>query len=79
MDGIGTAGQGDCDDLLPIEIAFARVCRADVVRLIRIAHMLRHDIHIGIDSNRRDPEVATGTDNSESDLAAIGDQDLLEH
>src|SRR6185369_3941421 len=48
-------------------------------RLIRFAHMQGIGIGVGIDRHRLDPHRARRADDPAGDLAAIGNQDLLEH
>ena len=48
-------------------------------RLVRHLDMQRVRVGVGIDGDGRDAHLAGGLDDAAGDLAAIGDQDLLEH
>src|SRR5204863_8261448 len=47
--------------------------------LVSLAHMQRLGIGLGIDRDCRDPHPPRRADDAAGDLAAVGDQDLLEH
>ena len=61
----------------PTQIAFARRRRADVHRLVGLAHVQRLGVGIGIDRDRADAERARGADDPAGDLAAVGDEEGL--
>ena len=67
------------DDFLDSEIAFGRRRRADRHGLVRHLHVKRVAVGLGIDRDRLDAQAARGLDDPAGDLAAIGDQDTLEH
>ena len=50
---------------------------ADVV--VGEAHVQRLAVGLGVHGDRLDAELAAGADDAQRDLAAIGDQDFLEH
>ena len=79
MDGLGAAAAGDVEDLVDVQVGLAGGRRADVVGLVRLAHVERGAIDVGEDGDRADTHLAAGANHAHRDLTAIGDQDLLEH
>ena len=67
------------DDALGDEVTLGRGCRADVDRLVGEAHVQRVTIGIGIYGDRPDPHASGRADDAAGDLAAVRDEDLLEH
>src|SRR6185437_1029651 len=53
--------------------------RADADGLVREQHVLEAVVRRGVHGNRFDTQLAAGTQNSQRDLAAVGDNDLLQH
>ena len=43
------------------------------------AHVQRRAVGFGVDGDGLDAELAAGADHAHGDLAAVGDQDFLEH
>ena len=78
MDGIGAGRPGRGKDGLDLEIAFGRRRRADMDRLIGLAHMFCARIGVGIDGDRRNTEPTAGLKNAAGDLAPIRDEQLLD-
>ncbi len=66
-------------DQLGLEIALRRGRRPEPNRFVGHPHMRRARIGIRIDRDRGDPHLLGGAHHPARDLAAIGDQDLLEH
>src|SRR5262249_9652050 len=66
------------DDGVDLEIAVARRRRPDAHRLVRLAHMERVGVRVGVDRDGLDAEPLAGADDAARDLAAIGDEDLRE-
>jgi hypothetical protein len=79
MHGLRPALLAGCDDLVDQKIALGGRRRADQHRLIGHFHMERIAIGLGIDRDRLDAHPPRGLDDPAGDLAAIGDQDSLEH
>ena len=79
MHRLGAAPPAGIDDFFDREIALRGRRRADRYRQIRHLDVERIRIRVGIDRNGFDPHAARGLDDSTGDLAAIGDQDTLEH
>jgi hypothetical protein len=79
MDGVG-AGDFRCrQDGGDIEVALARRRRADTDRLVGQPHVHRIAVGRRIDRDRLDTHLAAGAMDAKRDLAAVGDQDFLEH
>ena len=79
MHRLGAARLAGRDDLLDDQVALRRRRRPDQDRLIRHLDMERVTVGLGIDRDRGNPHPARGLDDAAGDLAAIGNQDLLEH
>ena len=61
------------------EIGLGGRRRADMHGLVGHFDMQRVLVGVGIDRDRLDAHLAGGLDDAAGDLAAIGDQDFLEH
>ena len=61
------------------QVGLARGRRAAAVGLVGEAHVQRVAVDVGVDGDRLDAQLAAGADHAHRDLAAVGDQDLLEH
>ena len=79
MDRVGAGDLGGGDDARNVEIRLARRRRADADVVVGEAHVQRFAIGLGVDGDRLHAELAAGADDAQRDLAAIGDQDLVEH
>ena len=79
MHRLGAGRLAGLDDLVDDQIALGRGRRADVHRLVRHLDMQRVAVGVGIDRDGLDAHPARGLDDPAGDLAAIGDQDALEH
>ncbi len=79
MDGVSAALAGGFEDAIAVEVALARWRRSDPISLVRVAHVERLAVGVGVYRDRRDAEVATRAQDPQGDLAAVGHQDLLEH
>ena len=79
MDRLGAGLLAGLDDLLDREIALRRRRRADRHRLVRLAHMQRIGVRLGIDRHGLDAHGLRRPDDPAGDLPAIGDEDLREH
>ena len=73
------AGQGSLDDRLRVQVAARGFRRADANRSIGLADMTGVDVGVGVNGDRADAEPAAGSGDPAGDLAAVGDQDGLEH
>ena len=79
MDGVGAGDLAGGDDRGDVEIAFARRRRADADALVGEAHM--HGVGVGgrMHGDGGDAQLLAGALDAQRDLAAVGDQDLVEH
>ncbi len=79
MDRLGAGLLRRLDDLLDAQIAFGRHRRADQESLVRLAHMRRIPIDLGINGDGPDLHLLQGPRDPDRDLAAVGNEHLLEH
>ena len=79
MQRVGATRSAGGDDAFEIEVALGCGRRADMDGTVREADMERIAVSIGIDRNGRDVHPTRRPDDAAGDLAAIGDQDALEH
>ena len=79
MDGIGAGDLAGGEQRRNVKIAVARRRRPDADALVGEAHMHGVGIRRGMDRHGGDAEFLGGAQHAERDLAAIGDQDLVEH
>ena len=79
MHRLGAARLAGGDDLVDDQIALRRGRRADQHGVVGHLDMERVAVGFGIDRDGRDPHAAGGLDDAAGDLAAIGNQDSLEH
>jgi hypothetical protein len=56
----------------------ARLCRAYTDRLVRETDWKRFAVDVAVSDDSPHAEIVTGAQDAQSDLAAIGDQDLPE-
>ena len=77
--GLGAGGAAGLDDLVDDEIGLGGRRRADGDGLVRHLDVQAVAIGLGVDRDGLDAELARALDDAAGDLAAIGDQDLLEH
>jgi hypothetical protein len=77
--GLRAAPLSHLDKFLDIQIALWGRCRSDVVRLVREASVQRLAVRVGVDGDAADAHLPKGPDDADGDLAAVGDQNLLEH
>jgi len=78
MDRLGPRDERGRDDRRDVQVGIARVRGADADRLVGGVDRQAVGIGLAIDDDRLDPELAAGADDPESDLAAVGDEDLIE-
>ena len=78
VDGLGAVVGGDFDDLLELQVGLAGRRRADVESLVGVAGVDGVAVSVGVDGDGADGQLAAGPEDAHRDLAAVGDQDLLE-
>ena len=75
-----TAGCARCgEDARRIEVAVARRRWPDPHRLVRLAHVARVRVRVGVHRHGADAQAARGAEDAAGDLAAVGDQQTLDH
>ena len=79
VDRLGAGDGGGGEDGSDIQVAVPRRRRADADALVGQAHMHGGGIGGGMHRHRADAHLLAGAMDAERDLAAIGDQHLLEH
>ena len=79
MDRLGTGLPGGLDDLGDVEVALGRHRGPDQEGLVGLAHVGRVAVDLRVDGDRADAHLPQGPRHADRDLAAIGDQHLLEH
>ena len=79
MDRLGAASLRSIDDAVVAQIAVARRRRADRTGLAGHRGVARAAIGPGIDRHRGHAKPVRGLDDAAGNLAAVGDEDLVEH
>ena len=79
MDGVDVGDLGGADDRGNVEIAARAFGRADADGFVGEAHVQAVAVGFRIDGDGLDAQILAGADDANGDLAAIGDQDFLEH
>ena len=79
MNRLRAGFQRGIDDALDAQIALARRRSADVHRFIAHGDVLRFRIGIGIDGDAADAQALRGRGNAARNLAAVRDQNFVEH
>ena len=71
---------GQLDDPLDVEVALhgRHVGVADEVRLVGLEAVRHHAVDVAVDGDRAEAHLGAGAAHADGDLAAVGDQDLLE-
>ena len=79
MHGVGAGDLAGGEQRRDVEVAVLRRRRADADALVGEAHM--HGVGVGgrMHGDRRDAELLAGAQHPERDLAAVGDEDFVEH
>ena len=79
MDRVGAGDLGRGQDRHRVQVAVGGLGRADADALVGEADMHGRGVGRGVDRDRGDAHLAAGAQDAQRDLAAIGDQDLVEH
>ena len=72
LDGTGEHG-------VVVKVALGKTRAADAIRLVGKLHVKRVRIGRGVDGNGLDAHIAARADNTDRDLAAVGDEHFVEH
>jgi hypothetical protein len=73
MDRIGARDLGGGNDARDVEVRFARGRGPDADVVVGEADVERFPIGLGVDSDGLDAQLATGSDDAQSDFAAVRD------
>ena len=79
VQGLGSTGLEDLQDLLGVEVALGSGLAAECVGLVGQPHVERIAVEFAVDGNRRDTEVPAGADHPNRDLTSVGDKNLGKH
>ena len=79
MHGIGPAAPCNLQQLAHVQVGIGRALTLQGESLIRQAHMQRIPIRIGIYRHALHAIIGTCTDDAHRNLAAVGNQDFLDH
>ena len=79
VDGVHVGDLGGADDRRDVQIAQRALGRTDADGLVGEAHVQAVAVGLRVDGDGPDAQVLAGADDAEGDLAAVGDQNLLEH
>ena len=60
-----------------MKVTVARSASADGVRFVRMPHVKRGPVAVGVHRDRRNTHFAARTADPDGNFAAVGDQDLL--
>jgi hypothetical protein len=79
MNSINVANLSRAQNTVDFQITLGTRRRADADRFIGELDVERIDIRFGVDREGANAQFLTGTDDSQRDFAAIGNQDFFEH
>ena len=79
MNGIGIRQLGSADDVGEIAVTGFAWGGADANIFVGNEHVQRVGVSLGIHGDGRNAQILAGTDDSQGDFPAIGDQNLAEH
>ena len=79
MDGVGAGDLAGRQQGRDVEVALRRRRRADAHALVGEAHVHRVGVGGRVHRDGGDAQLPAGAQDAQRDLAAVGDQDLLEH
>jgi len=77
MNGISSGPPGDVEDEITSQITLGRRSRPQSIRLIRMKHMQRRTVGVGVEGHRPQPQLPAGANHPQRDLPAIRNQDFL--
>jgi hypothetical protein len=79
MHGVGAGDLAGREQRRDVEVAVFRRRRADADAFVGEAHMHRVGVGGRMHGDRRNAELLAGAEHPERDLAAVGDEDFVEH
>src|SRR5712671_6195594 len=78
MNRVGATVMGDLDDPLELQIGLGWRRAADVMGFVRVAHVNRVPVCVGVHRGCWDPELAASSHDANGDLASVRDKNLVE-
>lgn len=79
VDGLGSRRLRCGDDLVDVEVGLARLGGAEAHGGVGGSHVGGVGVGVGVDGDGADAQALGGADDAEGDLAAVGDEDGVEH
>ena len=79
MDRLCPRLHGTGEHGIVVEVALGKTRAADAIRLVGKLHVQRVRIGRGVDGDGLDAHIAARADNTDRDLAAVGDEHFVEH
>ncbi len=79
MNRVRAGDLGRSDQSRDVEIGLACRRRSDADVVVGEAHVQRLAISFGVDGNRLNAQLAARTNHTQRDLAAVRDENLVEH
>ena len=79
VDGLCIRHFGGRNDRRHVQVAMCRSCRADADGFVGELHILGLAVGLRVNNHRLDAQFAAGALDAESNLAPIGDENLVEH
>ena len=79
MDRVGLGDLRGRDDGRDVQVGSGRRIGTDADVLVGEPHVKGFPVGLAVDGDRPDAELPAGRDDTQGDLPAVGDQDLLEH
>ncbi len=79
VDTVGARPLDDTQDRVGVEVALGRALASEGVGLVGVPDVERISVQLRVDRDRGDPQLAARPHDADGDLAAVGDQDLLQH
>ena len=79
MNGVGTRALDDVQDGLGVQVALSGRLTPEGVGLVGEADVHRFPVQFAVDRHSGNAHLATRTNNADSNLSTVGNQDLLKH
>ena len=76
MHRVGPGSARDVENGLDVEVTSGGLVGPEVERLIGLTHVARRAVAVGVDGDGREPHFAAGANDSDGNLAAVGDEDF---
>ena len=79
MNGFGTTGLGDAENLADVQVRLGGGSPPDVISLVGLADVQGSTVDVGIDRDGTNPHLAAGANHANGNLTPVSYQDFLEH